>query len=173
MTLDKESFKVLFNTLYPRLIAYSLKYIKDDIAAEEIVGDCLVTLWEKRKDLSHVDNINSYLYTMVKNASFDYLAKSKQTVSFNQDKHDSALKIDHDVIEEEVHAMLYNALDKLPSKCRKVFELSCLKGLKYKDIANDLNISINTVKSQRARAIELLKKELKNNPFLMFFICSF
>lgn len=147
--------------------------MKDEIVAEEIVGDCLVALWEKRNDLNHVDSMNPYMYTMVRNASFNYLKKIKLTISFNQKDHDYASKIDHDIIEEEVHALLYNALDKLPPKCRKVFELSCLKGLKYKDIAKDLDISINTVKSQRARAIELLKNHLKDNPFLMIFLSSF
>ncbi|MGC1631374.1 MAG: sigma-70 family RNA polymerase sigma factor, partial [Gelidibacter sp.] len=64
------------------------------------------------------------------------------------------------------------ALDRLPLKCRKVFEMSCLDGMKYKDIAQELNISLITVKSQRARAIELLKKQLKNNPHLLLFLTS-
>lgn len=172
MILNKESFKILFDTFYPRLIAYSFKYVKDEIAAEEIVEDCLVNLWVKRNKLGHVDNLKPYLYTMVRNASFTYLEKSKRLVTLREEEHDSAIRIDHDIIEEEVHAILYKALENLPAKCRRVFELSCLNGLKYKDIAIDLGISINTVKSQRARAIELLKNQLKDNPFLLLMLSS-
>lgn len=171
--LNKDTFKDLFNALYPRLISYSFKYVKDKFAAEEIVEDCLVILWEKREELAHIDDIKPYLYTMIRNASFKYLEKSKKVISLKKKHHDSAIAIEQDIIEEEVHAIiLYKALETLPEKCRKVFELSCLKGVKYKDIATDLDISINTVKSQRSRAIELLKKQLKNNPFLMFLLSS-
>ncbi len=171
--LNRETFKDLFNALYPRLVSYSFKYVKNEFAAEEVVEDCLVTLWEKREDLAHIDDIKPYLYTMVRNASFKYLEKKKRVISLDQKHHDSAVMIEQDIIEEEVHAViLYQALETLPPKCRKVFELSCLKGLKYKDIAKDLDISLNTVKSQRSRAIELLKKQLKNNPFLLLFLSS-
>jgi RNA polymerase sigma-70 factor (ECF subfamily) len=74
------------------------------------------------------------------------------------------------ILEEEVHYLLFQALDSLPEKCRQVFELSCLEGMKYKDIAEDLQISINTVKSQRARAIDLLRKQLKDYPFFQLFL---
>lgn len=169
---NKEIFKNLFNTLYPRLIAYSVNYVKDKIAAEEIVEDCFMKLWEKRNDLGHIDNLKSYLYTMVRNASFNYLETRKKLISLNQDEHDSEIKIENDIIEAEVHAILYQALENLPAKCRKVFELSCLMGIKYKDIAKDLDISINTVKSQRTRAIKLLRNQLKNNPFLMVLLST-
>ncbi|ALJ06287.1 hypothetical protein APS56_14595 [Pseudalgibacter alginicilyticus] len=172
--LNKETFKDLFNALYPRLVSYSFKYVKDAFIAEEIVEDCLVVLWEKRKDLAHIDNVKPYLYTMVRNASFKYLEKKKRMISLDQTVHDSAVVIEQGIIEEEVHAViLYQALETLPPKCRKVFELSCLKGMKYKDIATDMDISLNTVKSQRSRAIELLKKQLKNNPFLLILLSSF
>lgn len=169
--LSRENFKNIFNTLYPRLISYSFKYVKDKFVAEEIVEDCFVILWEKREDLVHVDDIKPYLYIMVRNASFKYLKKEQKVISLKQKHLDLAVIIQQDIIEEEVHAIiLYKALEKLPAKCRKVFELSCLKGVKYKDIALDLDISVNTVKSQRSRAIKLLKEQLKNNPFLLFLL---
>ena len=171
--LNKETFKDLFIALYPRLISYSFKYVQEKFSAEEIVEDCFVTLWERRESLAHIDDIKPYLYIMVRNSSLKYLEKSKKIISLKKKHHDSAIMIEHDIIEEEVHAViLYQALDKLPVKCRKVFELSCLDGMKYKDIAQELDISVNTVKSQRARAIELLKKHLKNNPYLLLLLTS-
>ena len=171
--LNKDTFRDLFNALYPRLISYSYKYVQNRFGAEEIVEDCFVTLWERREDLTHIDNIKPYLYVMVRNASLKYLEKSKKIISLNKKHHDSPIMIEHDIIEEEVHyVILYQAINTLPSGCRKVFELSCLEGVKYKDIAQELEISVNTVKSQRARAIELLKKQLKNNPYLLLLLTS-
>ncbi len=171
--LNKDTYKDLFYHLYPRLVSYSSKYLKDQFAAEEVVEDCFVTLWEKRENLSHIPDIKPYLYKMVRNASLKYLLKSKKVISLDSKQHDSAILIDQDIIEEEVHAViLFKALETLPLKCRKVFELSCLKGVKYKDIAEELEISINTVKSQRARAIDILKKQLKNYPYLLLILFS-
>lgn len=170
--LSLETYKDLFDALYPRLISYSLQFVKSKVIAEEVVADCFVKLWEKREELGHIENIKSYLYTMVRNTSFTYLSNNKQDVELNQNLHDQATKIDNKIIIEEVHATLYRALDSLPNGCRVVFELSCLKGLKYKDIASDLNISINTVKSQRARAIKLLREQLKDNPLLLFILST-
>lgn len=168
--LDSVFFNNLFDSMYLRLVSYSLQFVKSKTIAEEVVADCFVKLWEKREELGHVDNIKSYLYTMVRNTSFTYLNNNKKEVQLNQDLHDQVVRVDNEIIMAEVHATLYKALDALPAGCRTVFELSCLKGLKYKDIASDLNVSINTVKSQRARAIKLLRDHLKDNPLLIFIL---
>ncbi|MFD0990062.1 RNA polymerase sigma factor [Mariniflexile jejuense] len=169
---DKDAFKIIFDTYYKRLFAFALQYTEDKFAAEEIVEETLLKLWQKRTKLEKVENLKSYLYTMVRNASIDYLKKEKKFVRLDAKKHNSISTKEQYIIEEETHAILFQALETLPEKCRKVFELSCLDGAKYKDIAEDLQISINTVKSQRARAIELLKSYLKNYPFYQIFLAS-
>ncbi len=157
-------FKVIFDAYYKRLFAFSFKYVENTYAAEDIVEGVLLTLWQKRQNLNKIKHLKSYLYTMVRNASLDYLKKEKKFVRLDLDKHDAAAVMEQFIIEEETHSILFQALENLPQKSRKVFELSCIQGMKYKDIAEELQISLNTVKSQRARAIELLKKQLKDYP---------
>ena len=169
---DVYSYKVIFNTFYNRLYAFSLNYVEDTYAAEDIVENVFLVLWQKKNDFGKVENLKSYLYSMVRNASIDYLKKEERSVTLDIDKHDTIELLDQHIIEEETHALLYKALDSLPAKCRKVFELSCLEGVKYKDISEELEISINTVKSQRARAIELLKQNLKDYPLFQIFLAS-
>jgi RNA polymerase sigma-70 factor (ECF subfamily) len=169
---DKNAFKIIFDTYYKRLYAFSLHYVEDQYIAEEIVEDTLVKLWQKRNKLDKVENLKSYLYGMVRNASIDHLKKDKKFVRLDVKKHGAMPLKEQYIIEEETHAILFQALETLPKKCKKVFELSCLDGVKYKDIAEDLQISINTVKSQRARAIELLKSYLKDYPFYQIFLMS-
>lgn len=165
---DEKAFKLIFNSFYPRLYVFSLNYLKDSAVAEEIVGDVFVKLWEKRKEIDKIINLKSYLYMMVRNASIDHLKNKHihKNVLFETVEHDSHTVMNEFVIEEEVHSLLFKALEALPKKCKRVFELSCIEGLKYKDIAEDLQISINTVKSQRTRAIKLLKLQLKDYSFL-------
>ncbi|SFS64954.1 RNA polymerase sigma-70 factor, ECF subfamily [Zhouia amylolytica] len=164
------SYKEIFYSFYPRLLSFCEKYVKDTYAAEEIVEECMLYLWERKSDMNKIDDLKSYLYTMVKHKSYAYLKQTQKVVSLDAYKDDALSQEDAYIIEEEVHAILISALEKLPERCRKVFELSCLEGLKYKDIAEDMDISVNTVKSQRARAIELLKIQLKDHPILLGYL---
>ena len=167
---DSKAFKELFDTFYERLYAFSFKYVQNAYAAEEIVENTMLMIWEKRKKLGAIKNFKSYLYTAVRNASFDYIKKDKKMVSINMDAHDSIDYFNQNVIEEETHTLLIDALKSLPEKCRKVFELCCIDGLKYKEVAEELSISVNTVKSQRSRAIELLKDKLKKSQYYFFIL---
>src|SRR5690606_19629473 len=74
------------------------------------------------------------------------------------------------IMEEELHTILFNSLKELPDRCREVFLLSCIYRMPYKEISIELGISVNTVKSQRTRAIELLKGKLKKLYTILFLI---
>ena len=167
---DTNAFKIIFDTYYKRLYAFALHYVIDGYVAEEIVENVLLKLWQKRHKLDKIVNLKSYLYIMVKNDSLDHIKKEKKFVRLDTETHGNLSLTEEFIIEEETHAILFQALETLPEKCRKVFELSCLEDVKYKDIAEDLQISINTVKSQRARAIKLLKSYLKNYPLYQLFL---
>lgn len=160
-----EAFEAIFHQLYSRLCAFSFKYVKKTELAEEIVGDSFIIVWERRQSFDNLQSLKSYLYTTVRNASLDHLKKKGELVVLDTDQPDSTLNKEYAIIEEETHSMLYQALDSLPYKCRRVFEMSCLDGVKYQDIADEMQISLNTVKSQRARAIQLLKDHFKGHSF--------
>lgn len=168
--IDEEYYKELFYSLYPRLVSYSFKYLKDKFEAEEVVENVMLQLWEDRLKFEKVDDVKSYIYKMVKSGSLGVLKEQQKKVKLEDEASENVLEFDFNILEEEVYAVLITALDSLPEKCKEVFELSCLEGMKYKDIALQLNISINTVKSQRSRAIELLKTKLTNYPELLFFL---
>lgn len=169
---DRNAYKTIFDAYYKRLYVFALKYVEDSYMAEEIVENVLFILWQKRHKMGDIDNLKSYLYAMVRNTSLDYLKNQKKFERYDKEKHDSIHFMEQFIIEEETYAILFQALESLPSKCRKVFELSCIEGVKYADIAEDLQISLNTVKSQRARAIELLRKHLKNYPLFQILLAS-
>ena len=158
------AFERIFHKLYARLCSFSLSYTRDNTVAEEIVGDSFLVVWNKREQFKDINGLKSYLYTTVKNASLDYLKKSGEAIPIDINTPDSNKNMEFRMIEEETHSMLYSALDSLPAKCRRVFELSCLDDVKYQDI-DEMQISLNTVKSQRARAIQLLKDHFKGQSF--------
>lgn len=170
-TLTEKHFQELFYKLYPRLVGYSLSYINDEQKAEDIVENVFVKLWDDREKFTDILNLKAYLYTMVRNATWK---KVKQDSKFYRlDQTDNFVLSDEDnekIIEEEAYGILLNALQSLPEGCKKVFELSCIEELKYKDVAKKLNITVNTVKSQRARAIKLLRNKLKEQDFILFIL---
>lgn len=169
---DKGAFKIIFEAYYKRLCAFALNYVDSSYVAEDLVTQVLLKLWQKRQKLDKIKNLKSYLYTMVKNAAIDFNKKEKKVVRLDVEKHDIIPLKSQFIIEEETHAILFQALERLPEKCRKVFEMSCIDGVKYKDIAEELQISINTVKSQRARAVDLLKTQLKDYPFFQVLLAT-
>ncbi|QTE21332.1 RNA polymerase sigma factor [Polaribacter cellanae] len=166
---NQAAFKELFDFFYERLYAFSFKYVKNNYAAEEITANTMLFLWEKRANISNIKDIKPYLYKVTRNASLDYLKNKDKVVRLDFNSV-SLLYFDKYIIEEEVHAILLKAIENLPSKCKRVFELCCIEGVKYKDVAEDLNISINTVKSQRRRALALLKNQFKDNPLFLFIL---
>ncbi|WP_084607911.1 RNA polymerase sigma-70 factor [Flavobacterium hibernum] len=168
--IDEAYYKELFYSLYPRLVSYSYGLVKDNFLAEEVVGNVMLQLWENRVKFEKIIDVKSYLYTMVRNGSFLILKNEQKGIQLNNELSHETLDFDFNILEEELYATLIEALNSLPEKCKEVFELSCIEGLKYRDIAEQLNISINTVKSQRARAIELLKVKLRNHSELLFLL---
>ncbi|PXY42105.1 hypothetical protein DMB65_02390 [Flavobacterium cheongpyeongense] len=168
--IDETYYKELFYSLYPRLVSYSFGFVKDNFMAEEVVENVMLQLWENRLKFEKIVDVKSYLYRMVRNGSLLVLKKEIKSVELDKSLSEDAPEFDFNILEEEIYAVLIDALNSLPEKCKEVFELSCLEGMKYKDIAEKLNISVNTVKSQRARAIELLKEKLKNHSELLFIL---
>ena len=169
---DEKAFEYIYQTLYPRLCAFANQYVNDNNAAEDVVSDVMYELWRKKRTFESFESIKAFLYVSVRNKSLSYLRKQK--ISF---KHSEEIKktstesfFKEHLIEEELTGILRQALDQLPEKARKVYELSCIEGLKYKEVAEDLNVSINTVKSQRARAIKLLKELLEGQVLWIFLL---
>ena len=167
-----EAFEKIFHQLYARLCSFSINYTKNVEIAEELVGDSFLVIWNKHEKFDDIISLKSYLYATVRNASLDYLKKKGEVIPIDIEFPDSTKNMEYFIIEEETHNMLYKALDTLPDKCKQVFEMSCLDGVKYQDIADEMQISLNTVKSQRARAIQLLKDRFKNQRFYTLFLST-
>lgn len=136
-----------------------MHYIHDMDLIEDIVQDCFVELWERMNDEKNVSSVKSYLYMMVRNRCLDTLKKDNQ-IDYNVSPSDLAGVIQDEEAEGRslIEARLWTAIDSLPEKCREVFLLSKRDGLKYKEIADKLNISIKTVENQVAKAMKVLKE---------------
>ena len=160
--IDKKVFKRIFDQHFKALCAFGYKYVQDSSVAEDMIQEVFISFWEKRDNFDHEKAIKAFLYTSVRNKCLNYL-KHKAVLQ----KHEGNLiyELESDtffsqhVIEEETFNQLYIEIEQLPNSAQKVILLA-LKGLKNKEIADTLNISENTVKTQKKIAYKKLKTKL-------------
>lgn len=156
----KEVFEKLFNDYYGILVCYALKYVKRDDVAEDLVQDLFLSLWEKHLTFNSIPAFRSFLYTSIKNSALDYLKHEAVESQYVQDSLDKKIPLhDSSVQKEEVYRLLFSQIDKLPERCREIFLLH-LDGLSNEQIATKLSLSIETVKTQKKRAMKALKSNL-------------
>ena len=153
------NFEDLFRFNYRPLCMYALHYLQDTDLAEDIVQESFTTLWEKIGQGFPIINRRTYLYMTVRNRCLDHLRrKGFPTESLRP--HDSYGIIDENDAEERsvIEANLWTAIDSLPEKCRQVFLMSKRDGMKYEEIAQELGLSVNTVRNQISKALKVLKE---------------
>ena len=139
-----------------------------------IVQEVFIRIWEQKIIFKNKDRIKSYLYVAVRNRSLDYLKsteyrKKKQLSAFELSILESDTYFEKEVLLEEVLSAVNKAVSKLPNKCRHVILLS-LKGLKNEQISTELNVSLNTVKTQKKIAYKKLKSLLRDTSIFVLFI---
>lgn len=143
--------------------------------AEDIVAETFLKLFNRRREFQSLDNIKAFLFVSVRNASITYKAtRSRHRAAHLQiaqtltDPAEIPPAIRLEFLEAELLHLIYREMDNLPDKCREVFRLIYLEGLGTDQIAAQMGISPQTVRTQKARALQLLKAGvLTNNPWLL------
>ncbi len=160
---DQPAFDAVFRQWYAPLCGYATRLTGGDSdEAEDLVQQAFVRLWEQRDRLDIAWSLKAYLYKTVHNAALNRL-RSAQTRSKYLEFNAVQLENNRDLPDEgagELNERLQKALDLLPPQCRHVFELSRFEELKYREIAEQLGISIKTVETQMGKALRLMRLQL-------------
>lgn len=158
---EKLAFKLLFDTYYIPLVLFANKIIRNEHSSEDIVQETLISFWQK-KSLSNIKtNLDYYLFRSVKNKTLNYLSskdKRQEVFMSTTEEHTKAEALISEDAEEYIK--LYRTIELLPQERRKVFELVYIEGHKYKEAADILGISINTVQTQLRRSLQFLREKL-------------
>lgn len=161
---DKIVFDYLFNYYYSSLCAFSMQYLNDRSASEDLVQDFFVSLWMGAPKLRIRSSLKSYLFGGVKNRCLDYQKHHKVVEKFREYIFFSAETDDNTTeqyfAESELRLAIQKCLDILSPRCREIFELSRLNGLSNQEISEQLGISKRTVELQISNSLKILKKEL-------------
>ncbi|MBO9203976.1 MULTISPECIES: RNA polymerase sigma factor [Niastella] len=173
-----EALQTLLKQFYSPLCLFAERLLTDRAAAEDIVGESFIKLWNKRSDFETTQNIKAFMYITVRNACLNHLKQAKRdSLSKKQlaylmgEKEEFVL---NEMIRAEVLKEIMQEINNLPEQCRKVLKMGYLEGLRNQEIANLLNISIHTVRNQKVRAIQLLKIRLRDRDVLaLLLLCGF
>jgi len=163
-TLDIASYESLFKRYYSELCGFANNYLQDIEAAEEIVQAFFVKYWEKRAQYSEVQFKKAYFYTSIKNACLNQLKhievreeyKIHNQREMEAEKYSVADELDATELSEKIRQSIEN----LPEKRREIFIMSRYDGLRYKEIADKLKISLKTVENQMGSALKHLRLDL-------------
>lgn len=167
---DLPSYEKLFRELFKPLCSFAMKYVGDLDEARNLVHEVFITVWEKYDTLPNDTNYRSYLFTSVRNRSLNYLRDQKKHLTLEKVP-DQSLATETSLIETaELEKEIELAINLLPEKCRQVFELNRLEGLKYAEIAEKMGISVKTVEAQMSKALRVLREHLREFLTLIFFM---
>lgn len=157
---DETAFTQLYLHFSKKLIHFSGSLVRSKEIAEELVEDVFVKLWANRSHIIEIENLTVYLYVAVKNKSLNVLSqKAKELVAASFDYLDTTVDEfaanPYDLmITAEMMNRMHHAIESLPPRCKMIFKLIREDGLKYKEVGDILNISINTIDTQMAIAVK-------------------
>jgi RNA polymerase sigma-70 factor (family 1) len=161
---EEKGFTWLFRQFYPSLTLYCFKITGDKETSEEIASHSFIKIWAKHDRFNDADSIKAYLYRIVRNDALKHLKKEKQQSAANKEVIYlyPANEKDHftSLVTSETSRLLLNAINALPEACSKVFRLLYIEGKSIKETAEALQLSASTVKTQKKRGIEALRKSL-------------
>lgn len=175
-------FSEIYLKYFPKMVRFAREYVISTEDAQNIVQDLFLNLWEHRENLEAVSNLNAFLFTLTKNRCIDYYRRTYRMDRIKESLdtiHERELHLKMEALQQfdenmfstnEIETILDRAVENLPEKCRQVFILSRMEGMKHEEIAQQLNISVNTVQNHIVTALRKLKVELKDYLPLFLFV---
>jgi len=177
--IRKTDFRSIFDRYFPSLCVFANRFVNDEDLSKDMVQEVFLKVWNSATEFESEKSLKVYLYLATKNTCFDYLKKEKRkkqtgdfdTERINDDTHLEDDSVMLEIIREETYRQLEDAIDLLPEQARKVVLLN-LKSFSNQEIAEELNVSINTVKTHKLNAFKKLRV-LLGNQFVVLLLIEF
>lgn len=158
---NNRAFRILFEKYKNDIYKFSLGFLGSKTYAEEIVQDVFLKIWIKRESLNPDLSFKSYLFTIARNQNLKFLQKAANHLKLRDEifykRERCSNSTDLHIREYEMKIVKEDAMNRLPPKRRLIFEMSRNEGKSYEDIAEELGISLSTVRNQMSKALETLR----------------
>ena len=162
---EEKGFAWFFRNLYPPLCLFAHKLTSNQPVSEEIASAAFLKIWQRHRQFSSPESIRAYLYQIVRNDALKWLKKGQQeATAFEEVSYLCTLEKQQDQFQQLVTAetirQLYTTMEALPTECSKVFHMLYVEGKSVKETAEELHLSLSTVKTQKKRGLEFMRKQL-------------
>jgi len=169
---DEEAFNTLFHWYVPRLHTIVMKVTKSEGVAKDIIQEVFLYLWMDRESLAEVDVPQNWIFKMAYNRSYSWLARQvSRNQKYSEFKQQSPGEgddnLEHTVFLHETARLIQEATSQLPEQARKIFQLSRETGLKAAEVADQLDISVQTVRNSLVRSVKFIKEYLTQHGVLL------
>jgi RNA polymerase sigma-70 factor (ECF subfamily) len=165
---NQDAFRIMFDEYFTYLSGVARSMLGSDTeGCEEVVQQAFIQFWNKRTSVKIETNLKGYLKRMVINYSLKQL-KARKTTELPED-HTTANFVEESIMADDLYSSYKNALQHLPEKCRETFVLSRSHGKNYKEIAEEMNVSVKTVENQMSKALKILRIQLREFINSIFF----
>ncbi len=172
--ISKNNLRTIFDLYYESLVVYANKFLYPRAECEDLVQDVFIGLWEKDNTFPDDISLRVFLYKAVRNKCYNVIkhnqVKNKYSQSLIQNIEDDNLFLKQ-VLEEEVVRQLYRAIETLPTRKQQIIKLS-LKGLKNNEIAENLDIKLQTVKTLKSQSYQILREQFEDLSSIIYFLLA-
>jgi RNA polymerase sigma-70 factor (ECF subfamily) len=163
---DDRAFKQFFDLFAGRLYQFSFSFIKNKSLAEEAVSDVFFKVWLNRTELVNIQNIKAYLFKATYHTSLNYLdeIKRKRAISLEEVEVDLGIDLicpETELINKELKDLIEKTIEDLPPRCKLIYKMAKVEQMKYKEIAELLEISVKTINHQLSIALKKIGEVLK------------
>ena len=170
-------FESVFKEYYQRLCDFARQYCNDMSTAEEVVQDVFYQIWNKKDKLNITTSFKAYIYKSVRNNCLQIIRKKNLNQKYIDYKKHTGNFVSRSPVDDlnakELSKIINKALEALPERCRTIFEMSRVEGLKYQEIANELSISIKTVEANMGKALKHFRNNLKEYMEIICIVIGF
>jgi RNA polymerase sigma-70 factor (ECF subfamily) len=160
---SEPAYDTIFRTHYPQLVVIAQAMLGDRAEAEEAVQEVMLELWRRRESLLVDTSLRAYLFRATRNRALNKI-RHERVVREGETRAGAETAIppraDQNLTQTEIDSALHRAVSELPARCREVFELSRVHGLRYAEIAQVMDISVKTVEAQMGKALRIIRERL-------------
>jgi len=161
---QERGFDIVFTTYYKAICFFAKRYTKDSEAAEDIAEESFIKLWSCREQISDEKHLRNWLYKVTWHSCVRWLEREKIKVKSEKEirlrSDDEEKDCTENIIRAETLKQVKEAMEQLPAQCKKVFYKLYIEGKTVAETANELHLTVSTIKNQKARGIKLLKLRL-------------
>jgi len=173
---DHGAYEIVFREYYRPMTTYAFRFLHDLAESESIVQDVFLRLWQKRREIMITSSLQNYLFRSVKNHCINHIEHNKIKTNYQAmviRNEDDRTEYNEFFLEYGLKLKIQAAIAALPEKRQEIFRLAREDGLKYREIADQLKISVKTVETQMTLALKQLRESLKAyRNLVMFFLCT-